>query len=67
MRTFDMSGMGPGTNAEESNSDKAEEHASKHQATGHHRLVRIVCKLSLPYFRDRLVQYFDILFHNNNR
>jgi hypothetical protein len=65
MRTFNMLGMGPGTNDEESNSDKAEEHVGENPATGDHRLVRIVCKLILPYFRDRLVKHFDILFHQN--
>lgn len=26
--------------------------------------VRVVCKLSLNYFRSRLVEHFDILFHD---
>jgi hypothetical protein len=62
MRTFNVLGMGPGTNAEESNSDKAEEHVSENPATRDCRLVR---NLSLPYFRDRLVKHFDILFRQN--
>jgi hypothetical protein len=67
MRTFDMSGMGPGTDAEETNDDgdKAEEHIGENPVTGDCRLVRIVRKLSLPYFRDRLVQHSNILFHQN--
>jgi hypothetical protein len=65
MRTFDVSGVGPGTNAEESNSDEAKEHVGENPAIGDHRSVHIVHKLSLPYFRDRLVQHFDILFRQN--
>jgi hypothetical protein len=69
MRTFDILGMGPGTDVEESGDvediGEAEEHVGENPAPGECRSLRIVRKLSLPYFRDRLVKHFDILFRQN--
>jgi hypothetical protein len=68
LRAFDVSGMGRGTDAQEGANDggeEEEEHVGEIPATGDRRSVRIIRKLSLPYFRDKLVQHFDILFRQN--
>jgi hypothetical protein len=58
--------MGRGADAEDSNNDggEEEEHVGEIPAHGD-RSIRIVRKLSLPYFRDKLVKHFDILFRQN--
>jgi hypothetical protein len=64
LHAFDVSDLGCSMNTEEVNDDgvKEEEHIGEIPAPVDSTSVRIVPKLSLPYFRGRLLQYFDILF-----
>ena len=75
-RNYDTSGMGPGTdinntiNYEEAIDDYDELHSvgddMVYQATDNVPSgVRIVRQLPLKYFRRKLVEHFDILFHHN--
>ena len=69
LRRFDTSGLGVGNDVnrdDSASSDPSDGDGSALEiGASEQRGIRVVCKLSLQFFRSKLVEHFDIIFKQN--